>query len=111
MVEEGALVGVGGLQEATNFPPPIQGSARPRVGAQSLVLGTLWRRYSGRGSAGVASIAPSRREVGRGPAARCALIPGEGGVLVAGLTSPYKEVVLNECAPFMSMHSGLPSVW
>ena len=80
--------------------PPTQGRARPRVGATVLVLGTLWCKYSSSGSAGVASNAPSRGEVGRGPAARCALSPGEGGastgfwarplrMAVAGLTPPY----------------------
>ena len=74
-------VGVGGNTRKSSLrpPTPTQGRARPRDGAPPQVLGTLPLNPSRRSSAGNIANAPSRREVGRGPAALCALIPGGRG--------------------------------
>ena len=70
--------GRGGGRRQT--PTPTQGCARPRDGATTLVLGTEWRKYSCSNSTGDTANAPSRGEVGRGPAAHTRLDSGRKGI-------------------------------
>jgi hypothetical protein len=70
-----------------------QGSARPREDAPTLVLGALCLPKSHRNSAGNRCIAPSRGEVGRGPAALARLDSGRRGRGVGGLPSSGRSGV------------------
>ncbi len=67
-----------------------EGRARPREDAPRLVLGALWFSPFHSGSAGDGANAPSRGEVGRGPAALRALIPGQGVIVADGLAYPAR---------------------
>jgi hypothetical protein len=78
------------LQTARSFG--TKGRTRPRDGAPTLVLGTLWFNHFHRYSAGHGCIAPSRREVGRGPAALRASIPGKKRTAVNDRSPPKPHI-------------------